>query len=73
MQLYLRPFYSILRQQNNFEWATEHQTRFKESKNRTIIKYNPRSKSTIVRNFRCFKLWHRRSIATITTTVEQTK
>ena len=29
MQLYLRPFYNILRQQNNFEWTTEHQTRFK--------------------------------------------
>ena len=28
MQLYLRPFYNILRQQNNFEWTTEHQTRF---------------------------------------------
>ena len=32
MQLYLRPFYNILRQQNNFEWTTEHQTRFKEIK-----------------------------------------
>ena len=32
MQLYLRPFYSILRQQNNFEWTTEHQTRFEEIK-----------------------------------------
>ena len=30
MQLYLRPFYNILRQQNNFEWTTEHQTRFDE-------------------------------------------
>ena len=29
MQLYLRPFYNILRQQNNFEWTTEHQTRIK--------------------------------------------
>ena len=28
MQLYLRPFYNILRQQNNFGWTTEHQTRF---------------------------------------------
>ena len=28
MQLYLRPFYNILRQQNNFEWTTEHQKRF---------------------------------------------
>ena len=32
MQLYLRPFYNILRQQNNFEWKTEHQKRFKEMK-----------------------------------------
>ena len=30
MQLYLRPFYNILRRQNNFEWTTEHQTRFEE-------------------------------------------
>ena len=32
MQLYLRPFYNIPRQQNNFEWTTEHQTRFDEIK-----------------------------------------
>ena len=32
MQLYLRPFYHILRQQNNFEWTTEHQTRFEKIK-----------------------------------------
>ena len=32
MQLNLRPFHNILRQQNNFEWTTEHQTRFKEIK-----------------------------------------
>ena len=32
MQLYLRPFYNILRQQNNFEWTTEHQVRFEEVK-----------------------------------------
>ena len=32
MQLYLSPFYIILRQQNNFEWITEHQTRFEEIK-----------------------------------------
>ena len=32
MQLYLRPFYNILRQQNNFEWKAEHQTRFEEIK-----------------------------------------
>ena len=33
-QLYLRPFYKNLRKQNNFEWTTEHQTRFKEIKKR---------------------------------------
>ena len=32
LQLYLRPFYNILRQQNNFEWTTEQQTRFEEIK-----------------------------------------
>ena len=32
MQLYLRPFYNILRQQNSFEWTTEHQKRFEEKK-----------------------------------------
>ena len=33
MQLYLRPFYNILRQKkNNFEWTTEHRTRFEEIK-----------------------------------------
>ena len=32
MQLYLRPFDNILRQQNNFEWNTEHQARFEEIK-----------------------------------------
>ena len=32
LQLYRRPFYNILRQQNNFEWTTEHQTRFEEIK-----------------------------------------
>ena len=32
MQLYLRPFYNILRQQNNFECTTEHQKRFEEIK-----------------------------------------
>ena len=32
IQLYLRPFYNILRQQKSFEWTTEHQTRFDETK-----------------------------------------
>ena len=32
MQLYLRSFHIVLRQQYNFEWTTEHQTRFEEIK-----------------------------------------
>ena len=32
MQLYLRPFYNILRQQKNFEWNTEHPAQFEEIK-----------------------------------------
>ena len=32
MQLYFRPFYNILRQQNNFEWTTEHQKRLEKIK-----------------------------------------
>ena len=32
MQLYLRPFYNIFRQQNNFEWILDHQKRFDEIK-----------------------------------------
>ena len=32
MQLYLKPFYNILRQQNSFEWTTEHQTRNEKKK-----------------------------------------
>ena len=32
IQLYLRPFYNFLRQQDKFEWTTEHQTRFEEIK-----------------------------------------
>ena len=38
IQLYLRPFYNILRQQNNFEWTTEHQKRFEEIKTLLIEK-----------------------------------
>ena len=58
MQLYSRPFYNILRQQNNFEWTTEHQTRFEEIQkifDRANFKHNSRSKSTILCNVRCFK------------------
>ena len=61
MQLYLRPFYNILRQQNSFEWTIEYQTRFEESK-----KLLTEQISTILCNVRCFKFWHRRSITTIT-------
>ena len=32
MHVYLRPFYNILKKQNNFEWTTEHQKRFEEIK-----------------------------------------
>ena len=32
MPFYLRPFYNILRQQNNFKWTTEHETVFEEIK-----------------------------------------
>ena len=32
MQLYLKPFYNMLRQQNNFECTTEHQKRFEQIK-----------------------------------------
>ena len=32
MLSYLKPFYKFLRQQNNFERTTEHQTRFEEIK-----------------------------------------
>ena len=32
MQLYLRPSDNILRQQNSFDWTTEHQTQFEEIK-----------------------------------------
>ena len=30
MQPCLRPFFNLLRQQNNFEWTTEHHQRFEE-------------------------------------------
>ena len=32
MQLYLRPFYNIIRQQNIFEWTTEHKKQLEEIK-----------------------------------------
>ena len=69
MQLYLRPFYNIFRQQNKFEWTTEHQTRFEKIKKlltEQISNAIPDKKSTILCNVRCFKFWHRRSTTTIT-------
>ena len=68
MQLYLRPFFNLLRQQNIFAWTTEHQTRFEKIKKmsyRTNLKHNSRSQSTILCNVRYFKFWHRYSITTI--------
>ena len=32
IHLFLRPFYNILRQQNDFEWTTKHQKRSEEIK-----------------------------------------
>ena len=32
MQLFSKPIYNILRQQNVFEWETEHQKQFEEIK-----------------------------------------
>ena len=39
MQLYLKPFFNILRQQNNFEWTTEHRKRFDEIKTLLMNNY----------------------------------
>ena len=69
MQLYLRPFYNILRQQNNFDWTTEHQTRFDESKNLLTEQISntipdPNQPFHAMCDFSNF--WHRRSFITIT-------
>ena len=50
MQLYLRLFYIIIRQQNNFECTLEHQKNFRlksKTYKQKFFKYNPRSKPTI--------------------------
>ena len=66
MQLYLRPFYKILRQQNNFEWITEHQTRFEEIKKLLIEQIsNTFPNQPFFCIVRCFNIWHRISIITI--------
>ena len=69
MQLYLRPFYNILRQQNNFEWNTEHQTRFEEIKKlltEQISNTIPDPNQPIYAIILCFEFWHRPRVTTIT-------
>ena len=39
MQLHLGLIYNFLRQQNNFEWTTEHQKQFEELKHSSLNKY----------------------------------
>ena len=39
MQLYLRPYFNIRRQQNNFEWTTEHPKDLKKQKHSSLNKY----------------------------------
>ena len=56
MQLYLRPFYNILRQQNNFEWATKHQTRFEEIKNPSLNKFQTQFQVPIDHFMQCVML-----------------
>ena len=69
MQLYLRPFNNILRQQKNFEWITEHQKRFEEIKTLLTEQLSNNipepNQPTILCHERRLKLWHRRSIITI--------
>ena len=56
MQLYLRPFYNILRQQNNFEWALKHQTRFEEIKNPSLNKFQTQFQVPINHFMQCAML-----------------
>ena len=68
MQLYLRPFYNILRHEKTFEWTIEHQKWFEERKNTshwTNIKYYPRSRHTVSCYVRRLQFWHRRSLITM--------
>ena len=68
MQLYLRP--SIISSDNKITLngplnIKNDLKKLKKTFNRTNFKHNSRSKSTIICNVRCFKIWHRRSITTI--------
>ena len=67
-QFYLRPFYNILRQQNNFEWNTEHQTRFEEIKKLLTEQISNTIQNQINHSMQCamLQILHRRSIITIT-------
>ena len=56
MQLYLRPFYNILRQQNNFEWNTEHQAQFEEIKNSQLNKFRIQFQTQINHSMQCAML-----------------
>ena len=69
MQLYLKPFYNILRQQNNFEWNTEHQSRFEEIKKvltEQISNTIPDPNQPFYAMCDASNFGHRRSIITIT-------
>ena len=55
MQVYLRPFDNILRQQNSIEWTVEHQKRFNETPKTYIptnLKHKTRSKLIVLCNMR---------------------
>ena len=52
----LRPFYNILRQQNNFEWSTEHLTRFEEIKNFSQNKFQTQPQIQINHFMQCAML-----------------
>ena len=53
MQLYLRPFYNIIRQQNNSEWTTENQRRFDEIKKLLLNKFQTQFQIQINHSMQC--------------------
>ena len=74
MQLYLRPFNNILRQQNKFEWTTEHRTRFEETKNFSPNKIQTQSQIQINQFMQCAMLQILASVQHYyNLTMEQTK
>ena len=56
MQLYLRPFYNILRQQNNFEWTTDIKHDLKKLKNFLLNKFQTQSQIQINHSMQCAML-----------------